>query len=114
MMQQARVNNQIESRTHSSLTQCIATLPAHEQRMLGNLKTDNTDPEDWLNMHNRNKVTIATDGLVAKEKELFAVVLYTNNRKINAKNIVMLQTDLSCHTRPIWQEHWQLFSSLRH
>eukprot|EP00957_Ditylum_brightwellii_P161647 12307187-Ditylum_brightwellii.AAC.1 len=50
--------------------------------MIGNLKADNIDAEDWLNTFIRNKVTIATDNLVAKEKWYFAAVLYRTNKKI--------------------------------
>eukprot|EP00957_Ditylum_brightwellii_P159058 12105729-Ditylum_brightwellii.AAC.1 len=40
--------------------------------MLGNLKSAEVDVDYWINALNRGDVTIATDGLVAAQRDYFA------------------------------------------
>eukprot|EP00957_Ditylum_brightwellii_P026867 2031263-Ditylum_brightwellii.AAC.1 len=58
------------------------TLPSHIKRTLGNLKTQEVDVDYWLQALQENKVTIASDGSVIRKRGLYAIILYTEERKL--------------------------------
>jgi hypothetical protein len=82
MQAQAQQQTALATTSLPSFAEYIGIQPPHIQRLLGNLHTDNINPDYWIQAITEGTVTIATDGSVAKRKGYFAVVFHTDESTI--------------------------------